>query len=162
MSYFTQIVIASYINAVGIEVIVREGLNNKSDWELTLVIPKCLWSLYDDNSQYIYEERDGLFYAKDPRTERVSYFHYNSPGKGFRGSTYNLKMVDGTTRTLEGPWSSRAECMNQAGFTPCKEVTIRGQYSMAGNLTMDEINRLLLPLDMECILIQNRCYIIRL
>ena len=162
MSYFTQLVIASYINAVGIEVIVREGLNNKSNWELALIIPKYLWSLYDDNSQYVYEERDGLFYAKDPRTGRVSYFHHTSPGNGFGGSTYNLKMVDGTTRALKGPWSSRAECMNQVGFTPCKEVTIQGKYNMADNMTMAEINKLLLPLGMECILIENRCHIIRL
>ena len=38
-----QNIIASYINAVGITVTVKEGLNFKNKWELDLVIPKKLW-----------------------------------------------------------------------------------------------------------------------
>ena len=159
--YYAQLVIAQYFTACGIEVIVREGLNNRNDWELRLVIPKAGWSAWAD-TEYIYEQRGDLYYAINQPTGEVSYFAYSTPGKGFSGSTYNLNMIDGTTKQLIGPWSSRAECMNAAGFPPCKEVNIQGQYNMASNMTMDAINKLLIPLDMEAILIGNHVHIIRL
>ena len=157
-----QNIIASYINAWGMAITVKEGLNFKNKWELDLVIPKELWGLYEDRSNMKYEQRGSMYFAQDERTGRVSYFFYEEPGRGFGGHTYNLPMKDGTTATLIGPWSSNSHAMNRAGFEPSKEVNIRGRYNMADAMTVKEINLMLTPLDMECILIEGDPYIIRL
>ena len=159
---YNQNIIASYINAVGMTITVKEGLNFKNDWELKIVIPKELWELYEGRSNMKYEQRGSMYFAQDERTGRVSYFFYEKPGRGFGGYTYNLPMKDGTTSILHGPWSSNSHAMNRAGFEPSKEVNIRGRYNMADAMTVKEINLILKPLDMECILIDGDPYIIRL
>ena len=163
MYYYNHLVIAQYITACDITVIVSEGLNNKNDWELKLIIPKDLWSVWDNNKNFIYENKEWAYFAEDPTTGRVRYFSYHGkPGTGFGGSTYHLPMIDGSTATLIGPWSSNSEAMNTIGMKPSKEVTIQGRYNMADAMTLDAINILLAPLDMECILIDNDPRIIRL
>ena len=155
-------IIASYTTAEGIEVIVSEGLNNKNDWELRLVIPEHLHELWSRQDAFIYEQKDWAYFAEDKETGRVRYFSYTQPGRGFGGYTYKLPMKDGHTATLIGPWSSNSEAMNRHGMTPSKEVTINSKYNMADAMTIEAINRLLKPLDMECILIDNDPRIIRL
>ena len=155
-------IIASYINAVGMKITVKEGLNFRNNWELEITIPKELWELYEGRSHMKYEQRGSMYFAQDERTGRVSYFFYEKPGRGFGGCTYNLPMKDGTTAILHGPWSSNSHAMNRAGFEPSKEVTISGRYHMADAMTVKEINLILAPLDMECILIESDPYIIRL
>ena len=164
MSYYRQQEVASYVNSVGIKVIVREGLNNKSDWELRLEIPKCLHELYDGrNENLLYTVKDGnMYFAVDERTGRVSYFFYDQPGRGFGGSKYKITMVDGSVKELIGPWSSNSHAMNAVGHEPSKEVNIDGKYNMADAMTVKEINRLLLPLEMEVVLIDSDPWIIRL
>ena len=164
MSYYRQQEIASYVNAVGIKVIVREGLNEKSKWELRLEIPKCLHELYDGRSENLrYTVKDGsMYFAVDERTGRVSYFFYDQPGRGFGGSKYKITMVDGSVKELIGPWSSNSHAMNAVGHEPSKEVNIDGKYNMADAMTVKEINRLLLPLEMEVVLIDSDPWIIRL
>ena len=154
-----QNIIASYINAVGMTITVKEGLNVKNKWELEIVIPKELWELYEGHSNMKYEQRGSMYFAQDERTGRVSYFFYEKPEIGY---TYNLPMKDGTTAILHGPWSSNSHAMNRAGFEPSKEVNIRGKYNMADAMTVKEINLILAPLDMECILIEGDPCIIRL
>ena len=163
MSYYNQLVIAQYITACDITVIVTEGLNNKNDWELKLIIPKDLWSFWDNNENFIYENKEWAYFAEDPTTGRVRYFAYDGkPAIGFGGSTYYLPMVDGSTATLIGPWSSNSHAMNTLGMKPSKEVTIQGRYNMADAMTVDAINQLLLPLEMECIVVEGDPVIIRL
>ena len=164
MSYYRQQEVASYVNAVGIKVIVREGLNNKNDWELRLEIPKCLHELYDGRSENLrYTVKDGnMYFAVDERTGRVSYFFYDQPDRGFGGNKYKITMVDGSVKELIGPWSSNSHAMNAVGHEPSKEVNIDGKYNMADAMTIDAINELLKPLDMECILVDNDPVIIRL
>jgi len=164
MSYYRQQEVASYVNFVGIKVIVREGLNNKSDWELRLEIPKYLHELYDGRSENLrYTVKDGnMYFAVDERTGRVSYFFYDQPGRGFGGSKYKITMVDGSVKELIGPWSSNSRAMNAVGHEPSKEVNIDGKYNMADAMTVKEINRLLLPLEMEVVLIDSDPWIIRL
>ena len=74
-----QNIIASYINAVGMTITVKEGLNFKNDWELELVIPKELWELYEGHNNMQYEQRGSLYFAQDERTGRVSYFFTKNP-----------------------------------------------------------------------------------
>lgn len=163
MSYYNQLVIAQYITACNITVIVTERLNYKNAWELKLIIPKDLWSVWDNNENFIYENKEWAYFAEDPTTGRVRYFSYHGePGHGFGGHTYHLPMVDGSTATLIGPWASNSHAMNTIGMKPSKEVTIQGRYNMADAMTVEAINQLLLPLEMECIVVDGDPVIIRL
>lgn len=164
MSYYRQQEVASYVNSVGIKVIVREGLNNRSKWELRLEIPKYLHDMYEGRSENLrYTVKDGnMFLAVDERTGRVSYFFYDQPGRGFGGSKFKITMVDGSVKELIDPWSSNSHAMNAVGHEPSKEVNIDGKYNMADAMTVKEINSLLLPLEMEVVLIDSDPWIIRL
>ena len=166
MNYFTQQIIASCILESGIKVIVREGLNNKNDWELRLEIPKHLHELWNRQSSFIYDvihtKQGDMYFAEDPSTGRVRYFFYSGPSNGFGGYVYKLPMKDGSIHELTGPWSSNSHAMNMVGHKPSKEVNIDSKYNMADAMTIDAINELLKPLDMECILVDNDPVIIRL
>ena len=166
MGYFNQAIIANYITASGIKVIVTEGLNYKNNWELRLEIPKPLHDLWNRQSSFVYDvihtKRGDMYFAEDSSTGRVRYFYYSGPSNGFGGHTYKLPMKDGSTTTLIGPWSSNSHAVNTVGHKPSKEVNIDSQYNMADAMTLDAINILLAPLDMECILIDNDPRIIRL
>ena len=70
----------------------------------------------------LFEERDGLFFAKN--NGYVDFYAYSQPGRGFGGSKFTIKMIDGSVKELIGPWSSRCEVMNEAGFTPSLEVLL--------------------------------------
>ena len=164
---YKQLTIATYLNAIGIRVTVRSGLNERNKWELQLDVPRDLSDIYYGRSSanLRYTERNGMYFAEDARSGRVSYFYWDGKpnGRGFGGAKYELTMVDGSTRVLEGPWSSNSCAMNKEGFKPSMEVTIHCLYNMADAMTVEEINRLLLPLDMECILIDGyQPWIIRL
>ena len=166
MTYYNQLVIAQYITACNITVIVSEGLNDKNNWELRLEIPKYLHELWNRQSSFVYDvihtKQGDMYFAEDPSTGRVRYFFYNGPSSGFGGHTYKLPMKDGSTATLIGPWSSNSQAMNNIGMKPSKEVTIQGRYNMADAMTVEAINQLLLPLEMECIVVEGDAIIIRL
>lgn len=72
-----------------------------------------------------FEQRGPLYYAEKGANAR--FFAYTSPGFGYGGSKFNIAMKDGSHEVLEGPWSSRAGCMNEAGFGPCVDVTVSPQ-----------------------------------
>ena len=72
-----------------------------------------------------YEERNGIYYAE--HRGYVSFFYYTAPGDGFGGAKFPIVMKDGTSKVLVGPWSSRASCVNEQGFGPCMDVTLKVQ-----------------------------------
>jgi hypothetical protein len=79
---------------------------------------------------YIYEEKQGLYYAETDGF--ASFFSYTAPGEGFAGRHFDITMKDGSKKTLIGPWSSRAGCLNKIGFGPVIEGSI--QYSEYGHV----------------------------
>lgn len=66
----------------------------------------------DDNEEnnFVFEERNGIYRGESG--DVVRFYAYHLPGNGFGGSRINVKMSDGTTRELIGPWSSRAGCIH--------------------------------------------------
>ncbi len=70
-----------------------------------------------------YQERMGIYYAE--REGFASYFYYTSPDVGFGGREFPITMKDGTKKTLKGPWSSRAACVNLMGFGPILDVVFK-------------------------------------
>ena len=151
MSYLNQAVIAQGI-VNGLTVIIKEGLNTKSDLELRIEVPATheLFNAFN-KGEYIYERREDLYFAVDERTGQVHYYAYSAPGTGFGGAKINVTMLDGSTETLIGPWSSRCGVINRVGFTPSKEVSIQSVYSMASAMTINAINELIAPLGYVCV-----------
>lgn len=68
-----------------------------------------------------YEQKDGCYFAQ--KEGFVSFFYYTGPGEGFGGSTFKIKLADGTDKDLIGPWSSRSGVMNRH-FPQSLEVSI--------------------------------------
>lgn len=63
-----------------------------------------------DHEELVYNETNNVYYAiKDGY---VSFFFYERPGEGYGGREFPLRMTDGTTKILKGPWSSRAGAVN--------------------------------------------------
>lgn len=105
---------------------------------------------FTNEGQLYFAEKDGYvsFFAGNPE----------KPGRGFGGREFLLKMVDGSTTKLVGPFSSRASEMNAAGFIECMDVSItddleayeQGYTFMAGHVTVkivqDNWHKLLNPL----------------
>lgn len=93
--------------------------------------------------EMVYEERNGIYYSENGGY--THYLYYKSPGDGFGGSVFNLKMKEGSTRNLVGPWSSRAGCVNAQKFGFIMDVSItddpkvfeRGYTFIAGAITLD-------------------------
>jgi hypothetical protein len=88
-------------------------LKAKVDWHLEYDNHPTLTVLVDSMPNYdtlVFNEINGIYYSI--QDGYASYLYYVKPGEGFAGRTFTLKMVDGTTRTLIGPWSSRAGCVN--------------------------------------------------
>jgi len=120
-------------------------LNAKVNWYERFANRPVLELLVDkisDADDFVYEERNCLFFAENDG--EVSFFAYKGPGDGYYGRTFNIRMKDGSRKDLIGPWSSRAGCVNDNGFTKCLDVHFtddpeafkRGYTFMAGNVTL--------------------------
>lgn len=89
-----------------------------------------------------YQKKGTLYYAE--LDGYVNFFHYSGPGQGYGGRGFELKMADGSTEVLKGPFSSRSGVMNAAGFGPCLDVSItdnpesfeRGYTFYAGSVAL--------------------------
>ena len=64
----------------------------------------------------------------------VQFLFWERPGEGFGGRVYDLKMMDGSTRSLKGPWSSRSAIINQvfADRPPCIEMAYVTEDELKG------------------------------
>lgn len=94
---------------------------------------------YPRRNELAYVNKDWAYWAE--KDGFVDYFSYSGPSSGFGGCEFELNMVDGSTKTLKGPWSSRASALNLEGFYPCSEVSIGevGGYYTSGNLIVDKL-----------------------
>lgn len=89
--------------------------------------------------ELVFTQRESIHWAE--KEGYVHYFSYTRPGNGFGGWSPTINMVDGSQKTLIGPWSSRASCANELGFYPCTEVVLRrSEFDLrAGNLIVDRL-----------------------
>lgn len=89
----------------------------------------------------VFQQKDYLYWGED--NGFVEFFYYHSPGKGYGGSKFTIN-VNGQTKTLIGPWSSRAGIMNKY-FPHCMEVSWvsdkasydRGYTFIVGAITLE-------------------------
>jgi hypothetical protein len=113
-----------------------------NDPELKLLVDKI-----PDHSELKYESKDGLWVAYN--NGYVSFYYHSGDDKnhgGFGWDTVNITLVDGTKKSLRGPWSSRAGCVNVAfPDRPVVDVCItdepadfkRGYTFYSGHVTLE-------------------------
>lgn len=89
---------------------------------------------YEAKGQFFFAEKEGF----------VRFFSYRGPGDGYCGDTFTVKLIDGTTMEIEGPWSSRCSVMNDMGFTRSMEVTLYDSESTYRSAVTVEFARKLL------------------
>lgn len=99
-----------------------------------------------------YEERDCLYLAQDGVL--VDFYFYSRPGDGYGGRHFELTMIDGSKRTLKGPWSSNSQAVGEKFNVELMEVSYtdnpksfeRGYTFTAGAALVSAIKELALPI----------------
>lgn len=122
-------------------------LDAQVDWREDVGNDPRLEVLVDDTperSELRFEHEDSLWTAID--NGYVEYFAWSGDGNdgGFSGRSFEITTVDGEQVTLEGPWSSRAGCVNKRRFGPVVDVRMatdpsvleKGYTFRTGTLTL--------------------------
>jgi hypothetical protein len=102
-------------------------LDAQVDWREDVGNDPRLEVLVDETperSELRFEHEGGLWTAID--NGYVEYFAWSGDGNdgGFSGRSFEITTVDGEQVTLEGPWSSRAGCVNKRRFGPVVDVRL--------------------------------------
>ena len=115
----------------------REDVAN--DPRLQVVVNKV-----PDRTELRFEHEDGLWCAIS--NGYVEYFAWSGDGNdgGYNGRCFDIQTMDGEQVTLEGPFSSRAGCVNLRSFGPVVDVRLttapetleRGRTFRTGTLTL--------------------------
>ncbi|NHX35101.1 MULTISPECIES: hypothetical protein [Halolamina] len=122
-------------------------LDAQIDWREDVGNDPRLEVLVDETperSELRFEHEDSLWTAID--NGYVEYFAWSGDGNdgGFSGRSFEITTVDGEQVTLEGPWSSRAGCVNKRRFGPVVDVRMatdpsvleKGYTFRTGTLTL--------------------------
>lgn len=114
-----------------IEINWYEGYGNAP--QITIFVDKrpknfiyVLKPVRDNQTIYFAESTDGICHF---------YLHNTKNEGGFYGREYELNLADGSKKKIKGPWSSRAEVMNEFGFGPIMDCGVHAEddkYNMAG------------------------------
>lgn len=92
-----------------------------------------------------FEERQGLYRAQ--LGDFVKFYYYTKPGNGYGGMSVDITMIDGSKRTLKGPWSSRAGCVNRVFYDRDHVYECVTQDNLCIAVTVDVVNRFGFTLD---------------
>ncbi len=92
----------------------RDGLGEE---RLAVLADRC-----PRKEDFIYEERDGMYYGE--RDGWAAYFLQTDDKTGFCGACFDVMMQDGTTRRIEGPWSSNPQALRAHGFPEVVDVAV--------------------------------------
>ncbi|RKS82120.1 hypothetical protein BDK61_1417 [Haloarcula quadrata] len=122
-------------------------LDAQVDWREDVGNDPRLEVLVDETperSELRFEHEEGLWTAVD--NGYVEYFAWSGDGNdgGFSGRSFEITTIDGEQITLEGPWSSRAGCVNKRRFGPVVDVRLatdpsvleKGYTFRTGTLTL--------------------------
>ena len=101
------------------------------DWHDDYDNPPSL-SVWIDEAPYdklVYQKKGHCYWGE--YDGYVSYFSYRGPNRGYGGREFTVKMADGSTEILKGPWSGNSLSMTAAGFPLSFEVILvyPDQYS---------------------------------
>jgi hypothetical protein len=118
-------------------------VGGRIDWVAHADNNPTVWLTVEDwPREYVYmavpsDSRDGrgvMYFAENAGACR--YYWYRGPSQGFGGSIFTLRLNDGSSVDLKGPWSSRAGCINALGLGPVVDVTLTGSPPLAATVTL--------------------------
>ena len=75
----------------------------------------CRFSEVPDLEDFRFERRGPYYLAE--LDGHVSHFHYRGPGDGFYGQDIPIRMKDGSTETLHGPFTGSYKAPDREGFS---------------------------------------------
>lgn len=86
---------------------------------------------YPNSNEFIYDvinmgysSRYTLYYAEHPSGLVSFYLHDTNDESGYGGREFILRCIDGTLKTVRGPWSSRSGIINRKGLGPTVDIDI--------------------------------------
>lgn len=91
----------------GVEIDWMEDYGNNP--AITVVVNENLPRYYD----VVWRKKGNLYYSILDCGIIKKFYHSPTNQRGFNGSTFKLPMEDGTIEEVVGPWSSRAEAINE-------------------------------------------------
>lgn len=114
----------------------------KIDWMENYGNSPVILVYIDELPEVEYEYLGGRMWAGE-KDGFVSYFSHDGSDNnngGYGGAVFERKLIDGTTRTFVGPWSSRVGVVNHyKGYPYAIDVTFVDStgYRTTGALTLD-------------------------
>jgi hypothetical protein len=101
--------------------------------------------LVDKIPEVEYQEKNGCYFGEKDGYANFM-FHCPQNERGYAGRVFDLKMTDGTIKSIKGPWSGNSKSMHAAGFPQTVDVQItesekdfnRGYTFYSGHLTIDK------------------------
>lgn len=128
-----------------------EGFGN--DPRLQVVVNKI-----PSRDELRFQHEDGIYCGI--KSGFVVYYAWSGDGNdgGYSGRCYDITMDNGQRVTLQGPWSSRAGCVNQRSFGPVVDVRIttdpsalkQGRSYSTGTLTLEAAKQAIDLVDEQC------------
>lgn len=98
------------------------------DWHKKYSNAPSFWlesTLDPGKLEFLYEHRNGVYYGIHSDGWVGLHYHSGKPVKqeGYGGRAFELKMLNGTTKTLLGPWHGGASGAAKEGFPPIVKVS---------------------------------------
>lgn len=123
---------------------VRTGLSTYRPHSLELLVD----TIHREDKRYdVVEHPDGTASYLSVTDGIVSYFWHNPKNEtGYGGSVFELNMIDGSTRSIRGPWSSNNDWIRQVfgldsvhvAYVDKPESYERGYTFYAGDITVEK------------------------
>lgn len=93
--------------------------------------------------QVLNRQGSNLYWAQHPDGAVSFHCHNLSNENGYGGAIFKLNMLDGSTKEIRGPWSSRSGVMNNY-FPHSTEVQIKEEstgYNLGGHISIELAKR---------------------
>jgi hypothetical protein len=109
-----------------------------------LVIHVDNWPRGDEfKYQVLNRQGSDLYWAHHPDGAVSFHCHNRSNQNGYGGAIFELNMLDGSSKKIRGPWSSRSGVMNNY-FPHSTEVQIKEEstgYNLSGHISIELAER---------------------
>lgn len=103
------------------------------DWMESYGNNPAITVIVDENlpryDEVVWKKKGNLYYSILPCGIIQKFFHNPNNQTGFNGSTFKLPMEDGTIEELVGPWSSRAEAINDMTDIDACDIAVMVDYT---------------------------------
>lgn len=119
-----------------------------NDPELKVTVDKMPPSDEFVYKKHVVDHSTTLYFAHHESGVCRYFAHSRGDQSGYGGRSFELKMADGITEIIKGPWSSRSSVMNRYFSPECVEVILYERDGMCP--TLGYASNLTIELAQEC------------